>query len=824
MDNQSDIGQTVINNDIVAGPNITVTSPVVAPDLTITAGTISPSPSTVSNAAVRTITVNYTLQNLGGAAPQSQTKIALVNPSNVSQVLNSVTFTEAAIAASSSSSRSGTITVPAGAAAGSYQVRLYVDNQSDIGQTVINNDIVAGPNITVSTLADTPDYPSATWIGGVPGSNYGIASRTAFDIKWIVIHTTESTAASAISWFQNAASEVSTHYIVKRDGTVVQLVHDKDIAYHAGNLPYNQQSIGIEHERYSGADCTPAQYSASAALVGWLTSEYDVELAFPDGVAPAGVADGSGIIGHNQVPDPSNPALGGGISHHTDPTNWNWSTYEGLFSIANSAPTSPTNNLPAGGSTATSLVPTLSASAFSDPDEGDTHASSQWIVKRSSDDAVVFDSGEDAANRTSCSIPAGRLASGTNYTWQVRYKDNRDLWSDYSTPTSFTTESQSDTLTLQPDGVAGQDVWVTNFYYDGGVDNEKLGVGGWGDWYYSLLRFDLTEMPMSATSAVIYLHTLPSTGSSTPTTMTLMRVNENWNESTKWAGQPSVTQIASLPAAPHDAWYSIDVTSLYNAWQAGVYPNYGIELRPTHNNNNTCEFYSSDYTADVTLRPKLVVTSPQSQAEMLIDGTSGDDDISASLNGTKLRVMLNGILAEERELALVSRLTINGLAGDDTITMASSVEVPALIYGGDGNDSITGGSGADTIYGNFGNDVIAGGLKRDSILAGLGNDTVTAGDGPDSIYGGDGTDLLRGGKGADYIEGRGKADTIYGGFGNDAIIGGAGADLIYGEDDDDRIDVSPAWVFRDTVDGGLGNDLATYDDDDVVMGVEGLLA
>ena len=154
-------------------------SAVVAPDLTITAGTISPSPSTVSNAAVRTITVNYTLQNLGGAAPQSQTKIALVNPSNVSQVLNSVTFTEAAIAASSSSSRSGTITVPAGAAAGSYQVRLYVDNQSDIGQTVINNDIVAGPNITVTSPVVAPDLTiTAGTISPSPSTVSNAAVRT----------------------------------------------------------------------------------------------------------------------------------------------------------------------------------------------------------------------------------------------------------------------------------------------------------------------------------------------------------------------------------------------------------------------------------------------------------------------------------------------------------------------------------------------------------------------------------------------------------------------------------------------------------------------
>ena len=131
---------------------------------------------------------------------------------------------------------------------------------------------------------------------------------------------------------------MSAHYLVKRDGTVLQLVRDDDIAYHAGNWDYNQESIGIEHERYSGGELTTAQYQASAQLVQWLTGQYAADVVFPAGIAPPSPTSGLGIIGHVQVPDPNNPSLGGGANHHTDPTNWDWNYYKSLFGIDNTPP------------------------------------------------------------------------------------------------------------------------------------------------------------------------------------------------------------------------------------------------------------------------------------------------------------------------------------------------------------------------------------------------------------------------------------------------------------------------------------------------------
>jgi hypothetical protein len=123
----------------------------------------------------------------------------------------------------------------------------------------------------------------------------------------------------------------SSHYVVCRDGTVIQMVRDRDIAHHAGNFPYNERSIGIEHERHGTSNWTEAQFGSSAALVTWLASQYDIEIVFPAGIAPADPATGTGIIAHAQVPDPFNPAMGGGSGHHTDPVSWDWGHYRHLF-------------------------------------------------------------------------------------------------------------------------------------------------------------------------------------------------------------------------------------------------------------------------------------------------------------------------------------------------------------------------------------------------------------------------------------------------------------------------------------------------------------
>jgi hypothetical protein len=152
-----------------------------------------------------------------------------------------------------------------------------------------------------------PDYPGASW-EPANYNNYTDDRRPySHPIRYIVIHDTEGSCAATVNWFQNSAAQASAHYIVCRDGRVIQMVHERDIAYHAGNWPINEESIGIEHEGYEDHNYyTRAQYTASAALVSYLCAKYGMD------------PDRNVIFGHENVP----------AADHTDPgPYWNWSFY-----------------------------------------------------------------------------------------------------------------------------------------------------------------------------------------------------------------------------------------------------------------------------------------------------------------------------------------------------------------------------------------------------------------------------------------------------------------------------------------------------------------
>ena len=107
-------------------------------------------------------------------------------------------------------------------------------------------------------------------------------------------------------------------------------------------------------------------------------------------------------------------------------------------------PDAPAPTSPANGATGLSLTPTLKATAFSDPDAGDTHANSQWQVDNSSDfSSSEWDSGESYYADTQTTVPSGRLGHSITYYWRVRYRDSRGAWSGWSSVRSFTTQAEA---------------------------------------------------------------------------------------------------------------------------------------------------------------------------------------------------------------------------------------------------------------------------------------------------------------------------------------------------------------------------------------------
>ncbi len=177
-------------------------------------------------------------------------------------------------------------------------------------------------------------------------------------------------------------------------------------------------------------------------------------------------------------------------------------------------------------------------------------------------------------------------------------------------------------------GTVGKDIWTTSVYSyapggntpGGGLDDHKLVTGGWGDSYYTLTQFDLAGLPQQATSAYVELFCFRSQGSGT-TGLYLDRITAPWDWRTQgtgrdrdrlwWANRPPTSSwITTQLAAPQvGQWYRINITDLYNAWKAGTYPNYGLQLRPASTSNRWNEFYSANYADDPGLRPRLVITA-----------------------------------------------------------------------------------------------------------------------------------------------------------------------------------------------------------------------
>ena len=105
-----------------------------------------------------------------------------------------------------------------------------------------------------------------------------------------------------------------------------------------------------------------------------------------------------------------------------------------------------------------------------------------------------------------------------------------------------------------------------------------------------------------------------------------------------------------------------------------------------------------------------------------------------------------------------------------------------LIYGLQGDDTLSGGTGDDSLYGSTGSDSLSGGLNNDFLKGDDDNDVLIGNTGDDVIFGGQGDDEIHGERGSDYLSGEDGDDALY-------------------------FLVAEAPGFFDTVNGGLGYDV-----------------
>ncbi|MDB5335920.1 MAG: hypothetical protein JWN70_1539 [Planctomycetaceae bacterium] len=131
-----------------------------------------------------------------------------------------------------------------------------------------------------------------------------------------------------------------------------------------------------------------------------------------------------------------------------------------------------------------------------------------------------------------------------------------------------------------------------------------------------------------------------------------------------------------------------------------------------------------------------IASAAMTAGQLVVTGTSGDDTIV--LGPTKItgevEVRINGVGAGKFQSP--TRLIVNGLAGNDSITVDTRLTLPAELNGGTGNDTLSGGSGDDILNGGDGTDTLSGNAGRDLLIGGLGRDTLHGGDDDDLLVGG----------------------------------------------------------------------------------------
>ena len=126
-----------------------------------------------------------------------------------------------------------------------------------------------------------------------PSPNFG-PRRHGGPIDMLVLHyTATEEAGPALNWLCNPKSEVSSHYLVEKDGKIHLLVDEKERAWHAGVSYWrgirdvNSQSIGIEIVNPGDSPFPDTQIEAVIALCQDILSRHPISA--------------QGIVGHSDV-------------------------------------------------------------------------------------------------------------------------------------------------------------------------------------------------------------------------------------------------------------------------------------------------------------------------------------------------------------------------------------------------------------------------------------------------------------------------------------------------------------------------------------------
>jgi len=236
---------------------------------------------------------------------------------------------------------------------------------------------------------------------------------------------------------------------------------------------------------------------------------------------------------------------------------------------------------------------------------------------------------------TSHSQPVSGLQQATTYYYRVRSADQAGNTS-YSAEYSFKT---ANITVLQPFPALGRDTYIGSArptWNHGAETSLEVGDIGGPDWgsLRGMLGFDLAGIPATATinSATMSLYQMGQEDTSTPT-LEAHYLTSDWSEGTgtgsatgdgaTWntydGANPWTTaggdfnagaSASATGSASNGVWVDWDVSTLTQSWVSGALNNYGLLLKQDVENpavDDAKEFYTSEYEADRSLRPKLTI-------------------------------------------------------------------------------------------------------------------------------------------------------------------------------------------------------------------------
>lgn len=135
-----------------------------------------------------------------------------------------------------------------------------------------------------SAVPSTTEPPTPIWH---PSPNFG-ERRDRLVPSLVVIHyTAMDSAQAALDRLCNPEHEVSAHYLIGRDGTLWQMVHEKQRAWHAGagewhgQSDINSRSIGIELDNTGAHPFSEPQIAVLEALLRQIQKQWSIS---PDNV------------------------------------------------------------------------------------------------------------------------------------------------------------------------------------------------------------------------------------------------------------------------------------------------------------------------------------------------------------------------------------------------------------------------------------------------------------------------------------------------------------------------------------------------------------